>query len=77
MKFIWEEKDIQGGVRYGRADISTHWMITWSVCESLENLYAGTSLADGYTTDPMTAEEMASKLNKDVYVPLKFMGGLL
>ena len=80
MKFVWEEKDIQAGVRYSREGISEVWIISWMVQDvgpnHAEYLWSSTSLEDGMTTPGSDKANMVRMLNEAAYVPVKFMGSL-
>jgi hypothetical protein len=75
MKFVWEEKDIEGGVRYSRPDINEIWIISWGVDPhgGGEKTFSSTSLADGMVTEAITKKAMVEMLNRASYVPHKFM----
>ena len=46
MKFIWEEKDILVGRRYGRIEITEEWMIGYLFWIGAEERYVSISLGD-------------------------------
>ena len=75
MKFIWEESDIRGGRKYGRDDLSEHWMIGYrpSPVASVGNEYFSVSMNDGMITVPMDKAAMARELTLLEFVPLVYL----
>jgi hypothetical protein len=77
VKFIWEENDISGGVRYVRDGDGEAWIISYiSLPEGYRDRWMSTSLVDGRTTNATTPDDMARRLNEGCYIPQKFAGGL-
>ena len=74
MKFVWDERDIEPGVRYSRPGIMETWMIGYHPNPAEEHRpYTSVSLSDGMVTVPYSKREMAVLLTENGYVPVKLM----
>ena len=77
MKFIWEEKDIKGGLRVTKEGIKETWIIGWFPVYKADPRFVLVSLSYGMvdhnyksneTVTGYTRAEMAEMLTKDDYI---------
>lgn len=79
MKLIWEASDIKGGLVVGKAGRIEQWLIAYVPNYKVNcNLYQLVSYnGDGLIAhDPLTAEEMAARLNEHGEWPIGLLDAL-
>ena len=75
MKIKWEAKDIKGGEKVTKPNISEVWMIGYTPSMSEKgNDHQMVSMSDGCVCQVHSKQAMADMLTKERYIPVEFLG---